>query len=44
MDVITSICFEISIWNLVYTFIGWHDMSSWVASQLGHFDLVYSQK
>ena len=24
----SSTCFEISIWNLVYTFSGWHDMSS----------------
>ena len=24
----SSTCFEISIWNLVYTFSRWHDMSS----------------
>ena len=24
----SSTCFEISIWNLIYTFSGWHDMSS----------------
>ena len=27
-DLPCSTCFEISIWNLVYTFSGWHDMSS----------------
>ena len=37
-----STCFKISIWNLVYAFSRWHDMST--SSRLGHFDLVYSQK
>ena len=40
----SSTCFEISIWNLVYTFSRWHDISSLSCITLGHFDLVYSQK
>ena len=32
-----STCFEISIWNLVYTFSRWCHLS-------GHFDILYSQR
>ena len=40
----SSTCFEISIWNLVYTLSRWHDMSSLSCITIGSFDLVYSQK
>ena len=32
----SSTCFEISIWNLVYTFSRWHDMSS-LSCTIGSF-------
>ena len=31
----TSTCFEISIWNLVYTFSRWHDMSNLSCIKIG---------
>ena len=31
----SSTCFEISIWNLVYTFSRWHDMSSLSCTTIG---------
>ena len=31
----SSTCFEISIWNLVYTFSRWHDMSSLSSITIG---------
>ena len=31
----SSTCFEISIWNLVYTFSRWHDMSSLSCIKIG---------
>ena len=31
----SSTCFEISIWNLVYTFSRWHDMSSLSCNTIG---------
>ena len=31
----SSTCFEISIWNLVYTFSRWHDMSSLSCMTIG---------
>ena len=33
----SSTCFEISIWNLVYTFSRWHDMSSLSCITIGSF-------
>ena len=33
----SSTCFEISIWNLVYTFSRWHDMSSLSYITIGSF-------
>ena len=33
----SSTCFEISIWNLVYTFNRWHDMSSLSCITIGSF-------
>ena len=33
----SSTCFEISIWNLVYTFSRWHDMSSLTYITIGSF-------
>ena len=33
----SSTCFEISIWNLVYTFNRWHDMSSFSCFTIGSF-------
>ena len=33
--VFSSTCFEISIWNLVYTFSRWHDMSSLSCNTIG---------
>ena len=33
----SSTCFEVSIWNLVYTFSRWHDMSSLSCITIGSF-------
>ena len=33
----SSTCFEISIWNLVYTFSRWHDMLSLTCITIGSF-------
>ena len=39
-----STCFEISFWNMVYTFSRQCHVSIQVSFQSGHFDLLYSQK